>query len=104
MIIVPQPILAEVDYLGTKYFGARAMRVFFEDVLSGAYQFLASDESDLRLALEIMNQYPDVPLGVVDASIMALAERHDLRRILTLDRRHFSLVEPKKLKYFELLP
>jgi uncharacterized protein len=100
-ILVPQPILAEVDYLGTKYFGARAMRVFLEDVLSGAYSFVTSDEDDLRRAVEIMSQYPDVPLGVVDSSVMAMAERLHCRRVLTLDRKHFGLV--KALGYFEIV-
>ena len=103
-LIVPQAILAEVDYLGTKYYGARAVRGFLEDVASRDYTYLPGDETDLRRALEIMNQYPDVPLGIVDSSVMALAERHGISRILTLDRKHFSLVKPKGLGYFELLP
>ena len=103
-IIVPQAILAEVDYLGTKYVGAHIVRGFLEDLLAGDYTYMTSDETDLRRAVEIMNQYPDVPLGIVDSSVMALAERHQIRKILTLDRKHFSLVKPKGLEFFELLP
>jgi uncharacterized protein len=51
-----------------------------------------------------MDRYPDVPLGIADASVMALAERYKIQQILTLDRRHFSLVKPQGLPYFELLP
>ncbi len=43
-------------------------------------------------------------IGIVDSSIVALAERYQIPRILTLDRRHFSLIQPKKLPYLELLP
>jgi uncharacterized protein len=93
-----------VDYMGTKYVGDHVVRKFFEDVLAGEYTYMTSDETDLRRAVEIMNQYPDVPLGIVDSSVMALAERHQIRRILTLDRKHFSLVKPKGLEFFELLP
>ena len=103
-IIVPQAILAEVDYLGTKYVGAHIVRGFLEDLLAGDYTYMVSDETDLRRAVEIMNQYPDVPLGIVDSSVMALAERHQIRQILTLDRKHFSLVKPRGLEFFELLP
>jgi uncharacterized protein len=103
-LIVPQAILAEVDYLGTKYYGARHVRGFFEDLVAGDYTYMTGDQTDLSRAVEIMNQYPDVPLGIVDSSVMALAERHQIRRILTLDRKHFSLVRPKELEFFELLP
>jgi uncharacterized protein len=103
-IIVPQAIFAEVDYMGTKYVGDHVVRKFFEDVLAGKYTYMTGDQTDLSRAVEIMNQYPDVPLGIVDSSVMALAERHQIRRILTLDRKHFSLVKPKGFEFFELLP
>jgi uncharacterized protein len=51
-----------------------------------------------------MKQYQGVPLGIVDSSIVALAERYQIPRIMTLDRRHFSLIQPKKLPYLELRP
>jgi uncharacterized protein len=51
-----------------------------------------------------MARYQGVPLGLVDSSIIALAERHQIRRILTLDRRHFSLIKPQRLEYLELFP
>jgi predicted nucleic acid-binding protein len=51
-----------------------------------------------------MSRYRGVPLGLVDASIMALAERYQIQRILTFDRRHFSIVKPQTMEYFELLP
>jgi uncharacterized protein len=51
-----------------------------------------------------MARYPNVPLGLADSSIIALAERHRVMQILTLDRRHFSLVRPLGMAYFDLLP
>jgi predicted nucleic acid-binding protein len=51
-----------------------------------------------------MNQYKDVPLGLVDSSVVALAERAHIQKILTLDRRHFSLIQPTNVDYLELLP
>jgi predicted nucleic acid-binding protein len=46
----------------------------------------------------------DFPLGTVDASLIALAERLPTKRIATLDRRHFSVVRPAHVEAFELLP
>jgi hypothetical protein len=45
-----------------------------------------------------------MPLGVVDASIVAVAERLGLVELATLDRRHFSTVRPNHSEGFTLLP
>jgi hypothetical protein len=43
-------------------------------------------------------------LGLVDASLVILAERYQIKRILTLDRRHFNSIKTDRLDYLELLP
>jgi predicted nucleic acid-binding protein len=47
-------------------------------------------------------KYSDFPLGAVDASVLAIAERLDADAIATLDRRHFSVV--RLTKPIALLP
>ncbi len=103
-LIVPISILPEVDYLVTKYIGAYAARAFLSSLANKELPTLVFDDLDLERADAIMKQYPDVPLGFVDASVMALAERHKIQSILTFDRRHFSLVKPQGLSHFDLLP
>lgn len=49
-------------------------------------------------------QYADFPLGGVDASVIAVAERFGTDRIATLDRRHFSVVRAKHTPSLTLLP
>ncbi len=56
----------------------------------------------LRIA-ELVAAYRDLPLGTVDASVLATAERLVVREIATLDRRHFTVVR-SKLGPLELLP
>ena len=51
-----------------------------------------------------MDIYQDAEVGLTDASIVALAERYKIRRVLTLDRRHFGMFRPEGLEYLELLP
>ncbi len=68
------------------------------------FDFLPVDVSDLQQALKVMARYQGVPLGLVDASLVALAERYQIQRILTLDRRHFSLIQLETMDYLELLP
>ena len=101
---IPSTVLPEVDYLVSKYLGEQVAKAFLEDLSAEYFAYLRVDLEDIQQALEIMLQYKGVPLGLVDASLVALAERHQIQRILTLDRRHFSLIKPKRLKYLELLP
>lgn len=61
-------------------------------------------EADLLRIAEILRQYADSRVDFVDASVMAVAERYHLQTVLTLDRRDFSIVEPKHWRYFTLLP
>ncbi len=97
-------ILPEVDYLATKYMGAFAARAFMSSLANKELPTFIFDDLDLERANAIMKQYPSVPLSFVDASVMALAERHKIQSILTFDRRHFSLVKPQGFTHFNLLP
>ena len=41
-------------------------------------------------AFELMVKYADAPMDLADASLVAMAEKLDLRRIFTMDRSDFS--------------
>ena len=53
---------------------------------------------------KLVRTYADLPLGVTDASLVALAERHRVKLIATLDHRHFRVVRPAHLDAFTLVP
>jgi uncharacterized protein len=53
---------------------------------------------------ELVWRYRDLPLGTVDASIVAAAERLAISTLATLDRRHFTVVQPAHLAAFTLVP
>lgn len=63
-------------------------------------ELLAAD--DWRRAAELVIRYADLPLGAVDASVVAVAERLGLAEIATIDRRHFSVVRPRNIDAFTL--
>ena len=60
-------------------------------------------EASLRSA-EIIRQYAYANLDFGDALIAATAERLNIKRLLTLDRRDFQLIRPRDCDGFELLP
>jgi predicted nucleic acid-binding protein len=53
---------------------------------------------------ELVGQYANLDLGAADASIVAVAERMGISRIATVDRRDFTVVRPKHVPAFELIP
>jgi uncharacterized protein len=102
--LLPSLVLPEVDYLATTRLGANVARAFQKAVIRGDFEIVHNTNADFARALEIQEQYSDLELGLVDSSIMAIAERLVVQRIFTFDRRHFLAVKPKGLGYFEILP
>ena len=97
-------VLAELDYLLTRRVGPRAARRFLDEVRHGAYRLEPFDANDVGRAAEIMDRYQDLDLGLADASIVVLAERHGLHEVVTLDERHFRAVLGPGGRPFRILP
>ncbi len=90
--ILPWAILAEVDYLIGAHLGAKAQEAWLDDLASGAFQIEWGSEADLTRAREIARRHRALRLGLVDAVVMATAERLRAASIATLDLRHFGAV------------
>jgi predicted nucleic acid-binding protein len=103
-LLIPTPILVEVDYWLIKLGGAQVWIDFVADIIRGAYRLAHPTEADLTRAAELESTYHDLDLGLVDASIVALCERLDQTTVATLDRRHFSVVRPRHCARLALLP
>lgn len=100
--VVPALVLAEVSYLLGERLGAEADAAFMRAMASQEVEPPTPDDF-IRIA-ELVEQYADFPLGGVDASVVALAERLDTPLVLTLDHRHFSAVRPSHCDSLQLLP
>lgn len=53
---------------------------------------------------ELVRTYADLPLGAADAAVIAIAERLGLHTIATVDRRDFTIVRPRHIEAFTLVP
>jgi predicted nucleic acid-binding protein len=62
------------------------------------------EPADWNRIAELVEQYEDLPLGIVDASVVAVCERLGESRLATLDHRHFSVVRPRHCEALTLLP
>lgn len=98
---VPALVLAELDYFLRDE--RRAMQVFMRDLARGAFTYAPSALDELSRAMEIDQRYSDLGLGLVDGSVIALAEGLGIRRIATRDVRHFAAVRLRDGSSFDLV-
>jgi hypothetical protein len=103
-LVVPALVLAELDYWCARRLPPHAWLIFLGDVLAGRYQLEHPTSADLARCLELQESYPDLSLGIVDASVVALAERLRESKVATLDERHFRAVRPSHVPAFRLVP
>ena len=103
-IVLPIPAITETAYLVRKNLGQKALADFTESLSDASFEFEAPVSADYSRASEILRKYNDQNIDFVDACIVAMAERLDVKTILTVDRRHFSVFKPVHCDSFELLP
>jgi predicted nucleic acid-binding protein len=97
-------VLAELDYLLLTRVSSQAEVALLEEVAGGAYQLEAFDHQDVDAAVQYVRKYEDLGLGLADASLIVLADRHGATDVLTLDERHFRAARPKGKQQFRILP
>jgi predicted nucleic acid-binding protein len=92
-LVVLDTVAVEVDHLLRSRRGSSAARLFLAALADGEHRVAFLTPDLLRRAVGLDATYADLGLGVVDASIMAYAERHRLP-ILTFDFEHFRATKP----------
>lgn len=103
-VLAPVSVLPEVAYLLQTRIGVAAELEFVRSVAEGELETESLQLEDFDRAVAVMERYADLPLGFVDASVVAVAERVDARDVLTTDRRHFGVVRPRHARGFRLVP
>jgi predicted nucleic acid-binding protein len=98
---VPGLVLAEVDYFLRDE--RPAMHAFMDDLARGAFTYAAPAVDQLTRAMQIDRRYGDLGLGLVDASVVVLADDLGIRRLVTRDVRHFAAVRLRDGSPFELV-
>jgi uncharacterized protein len=91
--VLPWAILPEVDYLVASRLGSRVQAAFCEDLARATWNLDWGKAVDLVRASALTSQYRALEFGLVDAVVMAAAERLRAEAIVTLDLRHFAAVE-----------
>jgi hypothetical protein len=103
-LLLPSPVLVEVDYWLVKLGGTKVWSDFVADITRGVYRIAHPTDADLARAADLEQTYEDLDLGLVDACTIVLCERFNETKVATLDRRHFSVVRPIHCSHLTLLP
>ena len=101
-LVIPALCVAEVAYFLHRRQGPAVEARFLRDLEGMDVQ--APSAGDWARIGDLVEQYASLPLGATDASAVALAERLATDLLITLDRRHFSVVRPTHTARFRLLP
>ena len=98
---VPGLVLAELDYFLRDE--RSAMKAFVDDLTRRAFLYAPPTDAQLVRAMHIDRAYPGIELGLVDATVVALAEELNVVRLATRDIRDFSVVRLSDGRAFDLV-
>ena len=104
LLVVSPYVVAELDYLVATRLGVDAELAVLDELSGGAWELAGFGAEELARARSIIAKYRGQEIAMADASNVVLAERHRTRTIVTLDRRHFSVLRPITGGRFTLLP
>lgn len=91
-LILPAPVIPEVDHLLGHRLGARSRLTFYAGIVDGYYLVADLPRDAYARVADLNRQFAELELGFVDGAIVALAETLGLSRVATTDRRHFDAI------------
>lgn len=103
-MIFPVPAVTETAYFISKNLSPLALAKFLNDLPEMNLILETPTAEDYLRSAVILRKYDDANIDFVDACIVAIAERLNITKILTIDRRHFGIFKPKHCEAFEIFP
>lgn len=102
--VVPEPVVVEACYMMSSRLGSHVEAAFVRSLLGRTFRVEQITRNDRERVAELLARDADNNLGYVDAAVVAVAERLGESIICTLDRRDFSVVLPRHIESFHLIP
>ena len=102
-MITTWPTLTEAMYLLGSAGGWKAQEALWKLIGRGDLQLIELDESMCKRTQALMAKYQDMPMDLADASLVAVAETLNMKRIFTLDS-DFHVYRFKGRQAFEIIP
>jgi uncharacterized protein len=93
-----------LDVLLQRELGPAATLAVLHSIADGAIRVVAPQDADLARAAELLEEAAEHRPRLVDAVLVATAERLDLRRVATFDRRPIAIFRPRHVRVLDLEP
>jgi len=103
-VLVPSPVVVELDWLAGQRLGPGAFLSFLADAQEGRIEVVNLEAQDYERIRELLDRYRDLALGFVDAAVLAIVERRGEPKLATLDHRYFTVVRPRHVPALRLVP
>lgn len=103
-LVIPAPVIAEVDYLLGVRLGRASRLAFIDDLAASRFTVAALDVDDYTTIAALEKKYAELDAGLADLSVVVVAHRFRTRRLLTFDERDFRALRPLSGGTFTLLP
>jgi uncharacterized protein len=103
-LVIPAPVLVELDYWVRKFGSPDVWLTFCEEVVAGGYVVYQLDAQLLLAAGQLEAKYSDLSLGIVDAAVFATCQAIGERKVATLDHRHFGVLRTAEGHALEIIP
>lgn len=103
-LLLPAPVATEAAWMISSRLGATTEAAFVGSIAAGDLTLVDLVSEDWSRCAELIVTYSDLDLGLVDASVISVAERLALSTLATIDHRHFRVVRPRHCVAFELIP
>lgn len=102
-LVTTWPAFTEAMYLLTRVGGLTGQRALWRLVHSGRLVLADLSPSAVDRSAKLMEQYADRPMDLADATLVAVAEERNDRRIFTLDS-DFHVYRIRGRQRFEVVP
>ncbi len=96
--------LADLDVLLQRELGVRATEALVSALVSDAIRLVAPAREDLVRAQALMREAAEHRPRLADALLVAAAERLDVRRVASFDRRPLAVFRPRHVRALDFEP
>ena len=96
------PVLAEASHLLRS--SNIAQSALLRMVERATVKLASLEREDLPRMNELMQKYQDLQMDLADAALVRVAEREQINRVFTIDRKDFETYRPARISRFRILP
>jgi predicted nucleic acid-binding protein len=102
-LVTTWPAFTEAMYLLCRSRDPAGRQALWRLALSARLELVDLPPAAIQRAAKLMERYADLPMDLAEATLVALAEHRDLRRVFSLDR-DFRVYSLHGRHHFEVLP